>query len=102
MRVLTAGACARAGLPAVPRPSAARPPARKFRRAGRAAANGGAQQAQLEKVPCRKPFCEGKADDARRTSIPFLDRLVVAAIALSLAATTAAASSRRHAALRGT
>src|SRR6185436_8655309 len=55
MRVLAAGACAAAGstrprLAAAPRPSAATPPARKFRRAGLAGeALGRLQHVQLAK-----------------------------------------------------
>ena len=83
MRVLGAGACATAGT-AAPRPSAARPPATKFRRAGLAGASAGRQHAQPRKAACCRGFRDVESSRTRLALIPGLFRFVVGVFAAKL------------------
>ena len=100
MRVLGAGACAMAGT-AAPRPSAARPPARKFRRAGSAGASVARQQAQPRKTVCRKGFCDVECHPAKLVLIPGLICFVVGVVAGKLSGSRGAGKPARAIRRRG-
>src|ERR1700728_3597963 len=78
MRVFSGGVWAFTGAVTAPRPSAAKPPARKFRRAGLVGALIGRQQPHMRKAPCRCGFCDVEDDSRRPVFIPMLAYRVVA------------------------